>query len=126
MKGYSPVQLLFGRDMILLIKHKVDWVLIRQKKQTHIYKDNIHKNRNRFDHDYNVGDKVMLNNHAVYKYENPYKGPFLITRGFTNGTVNIQYGPTKIRHNVCRIKPYKSDTNIKDINPKNMCDNVNI
>ena len=24
-KGYSPVQLIFGRDMILLIKHMVNW-----------------------------------------------------------------------------------------------------
>ena len=28
-KGYSPGQLIFGRDMILLIKHRVDWELIR-------------------------------------------------------------------------------------------------
>ena len=25
LKGYSPGQLLFGRDMILPIRHKVDW-----------------------------------------------------------------------------------------------------
>ena len=30
--GYSPGQLMFGRDMILLIKHRVDWELIRQQK----------------------------------------------------------------------------------------------
>ena len=32
LKCYSLGQLLFGHDMILLIKHKVDWKLIRQKK----------------------------------------------------------------------------------------------
>ena len=33
-KGYSPGQLIFGHDMIILIKHRVDWELIRQQKQT--------------------------------------------------------------------------------------------
>ena len=32
LKGCSPCQLVFGHDMILPIKHKVDWELIRQKK----------------------------------------------------------------------------------------------
>ena len=30
LKSYSPGQLVFGRDIILLIKHRVDWELIRQ------------------------------------------------------------------------------------------------
>ena len=66
----------------------------------------------------------MISNHAAQKYETPYKGPFLITRCFTNGTVNIQYGPTKIRYNIRRINTYKSDTKVEDINPENMCDDV--
>ena len=65
LKGYSIGQLLFGRDMILPIKHKVDWELIRQQKQMQINKDNIHKNNKRVDHDYKVGYKVVLNNHAA-------------------------------------------------------------
>ena len=68
----------------------------------------------------------MLNNHAAYKYEAIYKGPFVITRCLTNGMVNIQYGPVQFRHNICRIKPHKFDTNVEDINPENMCDDVNI
>ena len=31
-KVYSPGQLIFGRDMILPIKQRVDWELIRQQK----------------------------------------------------------------------------------------------
>ena len=31
LKGYRPLQLVFGCDMILLIKHEVDWELIRQR-----------------------------------------------------------------------------------------------
>ena len=68
----------------------------------------------------------MLNNNAAYKYETPYKGPFVITQCWTNGTVTIQYGPIQTKHNILRIKPYKFDTNVEDINTKNMCDDFNI
>ena len=126
LKGYSPGQLVFGRDIIILIKHTVDWELIRQQNQTQIDKDNIREIRSRVDHDYNFLDEVMLNDHAAYKHETPYKGPFVIKKCWTNGTVNIQYSAIKIRHNIRQIKPYKSNTKVGDINPKNMCDDVNI
>ena len=63
-KLYSPGKLIFGRDMILPIKHMVDWELIHQKKQAQINKYNIYKNRHRVDYDYKVGDNVMLTNHT--------------------------------------------------------------
>ena len=44
LKGYSPGQLVFGRDIIILIKHNMYWELIRQQKQAQINKYNIHKN----------------------------------------------------------------------------------
>ena len=50
----------------------------------------------------------------------------MITPCFTKGTVNLQYGPTKIMYNIRQIKPYNFDTNVEDINPKNMYDEVNI
>ena len=65
LKGYSPGKLVFGRDMILRIKHKVDWELICQRYQAQINKDNIRKNRHRVDYDYKVGDNIMLNNHTA-------------------------------------------------------------
>ena len=44
LKGYSPVKLSFGRDMILPIKHKVGWELMHHQNQTKVNKDNICKN----------------------------------------------------------------------------------
>ena len=58
--------------------------------------------------------------------ETPYKGPFAIKPCWTNGTVTLQCGPTQMRHNIHRIKPYKSGAKVGDINPENMCDDVNI
>ena len=100
--------------------------IVFQQNQTQINKENIRKNINRAYHNYKVRDKFMLNNHATYKYETPYKGPFVITKCFTNGTVNIQHESKKIRYNIHQSKPYKSDTNVEYINPKNMCHDVNI
>ena len=53
-KGYGTVQLIFGCDMIIPIKHRVDWELIRQQKQTQINRDNAHENKHRVDYDYKV------------------------------------------------------------------------
>ena len=68
----------------------------------------------------------MLTKHTAYKYETPYKGPFVITQCFRNGTVMLQYGETEIRYNIRRSKPYKLDTKVEDFNSINMFDGVNI
>ena len=125
-KGYSQGQLKFGRDIILLIKHRVDWELIRQGKQTRINRDNACKNKHRVDYGYKAGDKFMLTNHTAYRYETSWKVPFVITQCFTNGMVLLQYGTIQITYNIRRINPYKSDTKVEDFNPKNMDDSVNI
>ena len=59
-------------------------------------------------------------------FETPYKGPFAIKPCCTNGTTTLQCGLIQIRHNMRRIKTYKSGTKVEDINPENMCDDVNI
>ena len=116
LKGYCPRQLLFGCGMILLIKHEVDWELIRQQNQMWINKYNIFENNKIVDHDYIVGDKVMLNNHSIYIYETPYNGLFFITQCWTNGTITLHCGAIPIWHNIYHIKPH--DTNVEYINSK--------
>ena len=49
-----------------------------------------------------------------------------MTQCFTNGTVNLQYGLTKLRYNIRRINPYKSDAKVEDYNSINMSDDVSI
>ena len=61
-RGYITGQLIFGRDMIILIKHRVNWELIRQQKQAQSNRENTRKNKQRVEYDYKVGDKVMLTN----------------------------------------------------------------
>ena len=123
---YSPGQLISGRDMILPIKHRVDWRLIRQQKQTQINRYNTRQNKHRVYYEYKFGDKVILNNHTAYKYETPYKVPFVITQCFANVTANLQCVPTKIKYNIRRINPYKSDTKVEDYNSINISDDIRI
>ena len=49
-KFYSTRQLLFCRDVIILIKHTVDWELVLQKNQKQTNKYTIHKNNKSVNH----------------------------------------------------------------------------
>ena len=96
----------------------VDWELIRQKNKTKTNKDNTCKNKHRIEYDYKVRDDVMLTKYTAYKYETPYKGPFAMTRCFTNVTVSLKIVTTEIRYNIIRIKPYKFDNKVDDFTSK--------
>jgi hypothetical protein len=45
-----PMQLVFGQDAILNVKHITDWEHIRQQKQDRINKNDKRKNKNRRNH----------------------------------------------------------------------------
>jgi hypothetical protein len=85
--SYTPGQLVFGRDMILNVKHEADWEYIRARKQNIILINNTAENAKRIPHTYNMGDKVLLKRGTKYKYETTYQGPFTITQVNENGTV---------------------------------------
>ena len=57
----------------------------------------------------------MLDDNAAFKYETPHEIPIEIIQCCTNGIVVLKYGATKIRYNICRIKPNTSDTDIEYI-----------
>ena len=49
---------------------------MRQKKQARTIKINICENIKRVQYDYKFGDKFMINDKDVYKYNTPYHVPF--------------------------------------------------
>ena len=102
-----PGQLIFGRDMILNTQYLADWTVIKARKQQLISKNNIIENSKRIPHQYKVGDKVMLENHCANKYEQLYKGPYLVTQVNTNGTVHLKIGAATDTVNIRHIHPYK-------------------
>ena len=64
-----PMQLVFGRDAILNIKHVADWEHIRQRKQLRINQNNMRENMRRNNHQYKFGDKIVVKRRKNYKHE---------------------------------------------------------
>ena len=103
----KPGKLIFGRDMILNMQYLADWTVIKTCKQQFIRKINIIENSKRIPHQYKVGDMVMLENHPANKYEQPYKGPYLVMQVNTNGTVHLKIFAVMDTVNIRCIHPYK-------------------
>ena len=74
----SPMQLVFGREAILTIKHVADWEHIRQRKQLRINHNNKRKNMRRNNHQCKVGDKILVKAKKKSKHELKFMSPFHI------------------------------------------------
>ena len=68
------------------------------------------ENTRRADHDYAVGDQVLVRKDGIFekKAESKYTGLYTITTVHTNGTIRIQKGALSERINIRRVKPYHS------------------
>ena len=102
----SPMQLVFGRDAILNIKHTANWDHIRSRRQSIINANNDRENRKRRDHTYHVGDKILIKARKEFKHAMEYEGPYSITHVNDNGTVRFQKGIVNDVVNIRRIKPF--------------------
>ena len=100
------MQLVFGRDAILNIKHVANWEHIQQRKQLRNNHNNMRENMWRNIHQYKVGDKILVKRKKNYKHEYEFMGPFHITQINDNGTVRFQRGIINDATNIHRIKPF--------------------
>ena len=114
---YSPSQLIFGREMLFRTKTAVDWELLKRQRRELSKANNAKENKNRLNHDYKVGDKVML---LVQKYEyatrgkmtSPTDGVYTITKvhkdanGKPSGIVRIQRGNYEEDMSIRRLQPF--------------------
>ena len=101
----SPMQLVFGQDVILNIKHAANWKHIRQRKKLRINHNNMRENMWRNNHQYKVADKILVKCKKNSKHELEFMGPFPITQINDNGTVCFQKGIINNATNIGRIKP---------------------
>jgi hypothetical protein len=71
-------------------------------------RNNKRENASRINHDYKVGDKVLLKKPGTHlrKLEAPRTGPRTVTASYTNGTLGIQKGNVNERVNIRRFFPY--------------------
>jgi hypothetical protein len=102
----SPMQLVFGRDAILNIKHITDWEHINERKQAKINYNNKRENAKRLEHEYRVGDQILTKRKKQSKHEQEYEGPYPITQVNDNGTIRYQKGIVNDTINIRRIKPF--------------------
>ena len=58
--GFSPAQLVFGRDMFIDSQAEIDWDKIKARKQRKIHENNRQENVNRIDHTFKKGDKILI------------------------------------------------------------------
>ena len=58
-----------GQDAILNIKHVADWEHIRQHKQSRINHNNKRENTRRNNHQYKVGEKILVKHKKNSKHE---------------------------------------------------------
>ena len=108
----TPGQLVFGRDMVLPIQFQADWARIKLRKQETIDKSNAQENSKRIEHDYQVGDKILLERPGIIrKMSQPRNGPYKIIKVHTNGTVRIRRGHITERVNIRRVTPYFKRSN---------------
>ena len=108
----TPGQLVFGRDMVFNIAHEANWKDIQDRKEKLIKYNNECENAKRVKHNYQVGDKVLMQRtDSTRKLERPYDGPYEVTEVFTNGTVALQKGIVNERVNIRRIFPYRQKSN---------------
>ena len=103
----SPGQLTFGQDMIIPATYLANWRHIHNNRHKNILYDNARENRSRIEHDYAVGDKVVVLVKDIKRKLSPVKqGPFIVTTVHTNGTVTIRRSPTVTeRINIRRLHP---------------------
>ena len=100
------MQLVFGRDTILNINHVSDWEHIRKRKQLQINHNNKQENMQRNNHQYKVGDKILVKRKKNSKHELEFMGPLPITQINDNDMVRFQKGMINDVINIRRIKPF--------------------
>ena len=100
------MQLVFGRDAILNVKHTADWEHIKTRRQRIINSNNECENKSRRDHQYEVDDKILIKARKDFKHAMEWEGPYPITQVNDNGTVHYQKGIVNDVINIRRIKPF--------------------
>ena len=65
------------------------------------------ENSKRIDHDYQIGDKVILEKPGIIrKMTQPRTGPFEIIKVHTNGTIRIRRNHVTKQVNIRHLMPY--------------------
>ena len=102
------MQLVFGRDAVLNMRHLADWRYIRERKQDSIDRSNARENAKRLPHQYKPGDQVLIKAEQKRKFgTDAYLGPYVADRVFDNGTLRVDEGGLSDVYNIRNVTPYR-------------------
>ena len=99
--------------MIFPTTYAVNWNRVNQRKRNQVTRDNNRENSRRRQHQYRVGDRVLVtkfgyDGEVVPKLARPTRGPYRVLRVFTNGTARLQRRGYEETINIRRLRPYFS------------------
>jgi hypothetical protein len=107
-KDATPGELVFGRDMIFHDTFRANWQAIHMHKVRDTLRNNLMGKNKISNHIYKDGDYVLVTDYDIKrKMMAPNKGPYLINKVLTNGTVKLQRGPVEETLNIRRLIPFK-------------------
>ena len=106
--GYSPGQLVFGRDMFMPIEATIDWNSIKERKQKAIRKSNERENSKRIHFQYKKGDWISIQKQGILrKLSGPRLGPYKELKYHTNDDITYEKEPfVDDKVNIRRTYPY--------------------
>ena len=108
--GFTPGQLVYGKDMIMQVRVIADWERIKAARLQAAATANQQENQKRLDYQYKVGEKVLvrkiIQGEVEPKMADPYEGPYIIKRVYRNGTLRIKRGSYDETIHIRRIKLY--------------------
>jgi hypothetical protein len=103
------MQLVFGRDAILNVKHVTNWTYIKERKQRMIRKNNQRENSKRKAHTYAEGDLVLIkNNPNKAKFDDEWLGPVPVVGLHDNGVIRYRKGQIEDSINIRQVHPYRT------------------
>jgi len=97
--------------MLFDIPFIADWKQIGEFRQHQTDCSNKRENSTRVNHDYKVGDEILIRKDGILrKAESIWrKDPWTITTVHTNGTIRIQCRTKPERINIQRVTPFSED-----------------
>ena len=106
-----PGTAIFGRDILFNIPFLADWNKKGDYRQSQTDCSAKCKNSKHIDHDYKVGDKVLIVKEGILcKAEFRYgKEPWTIMTVHMNGTIRVQCRSKLERINIWRGTPFSED-----------------
>ena len=107
----TPGAAIFGRDMMFDIPYIADWKKIGDYRQHQSDLNNWRENQKRIEHDYKIGEKVLVRKEGIIRKAESkwHKDPWTIVTVHTNGTIRVQRGNKSERLNIRRVKPFFED-----------------